>query len=134
MIDQTRRKLLKTIAYGTALSATVASSASIAFTTSENIVNDAIPAINIFQQQSDGKEIVSLMNLSNEAIILDKNTPVSLKNINNSLMVSLNAANESTGITVEAGERFAFEVETVANYAKLSSDHAAFNGVMSIAA
>ncbi|HIO93192.1 MAG TPA: hypothetical protein EYG68_10180 [Leucothrix mucor] len=139
MIDKTRRKLLKTIGYGAALSATAVSSSAIALSASHNAsvanpADEVISGLSIFQQQSNGKEVVSLMNLSNEAITLDANAPVSLKNINDSLMISLNAANDDKTITLQAGERFVFNVETVAHYAKLSSTHKAFNGVVAIAA
>ena len=154
MIDQKRRTLLKGIGYGMALTATAASSAAIALTASTDkgpvpIVDaTALPScdITILQQQSGSKEIVSLMNLTNNTVTLDKITPVGLEHVNGSLLVRLNNVADGA-ITLKPGDRLAFEVEAISNsnandalqipnvlagHVKISSDHAAFNGIIPV--
>ena len=156
MFNQTRRKFIKTLGYGVALSAGGASSLAIAGcstsrtdkATTIKTMASALPTcdISICQQQTNGKEIVSLMNLTNESITLDAITPVGLEHINGSLVVKLNNVADGA-ITIKAGERFSFEVEAIgktqkhnelqipnvlAGHLKISSNHPAFNGIIPV--
>jgi len=157
MINQSRRKLIKTLGYGMALTAGGVSSLAMAQGSVESGSVDTISAlptcdISICQQQTNGKEIVSLMNLTGKDVTLDAITPVGLEHVNGSLVIKLN--NVSAGadvnkgaIVIKAGERFAFEVEAIgkkqkynelqipnvlAGHLKISSDHAAFNGIIPV--
>jgi len=146
MINQSRRKLIKTLGYGLTLTAGGAST--LAFANSITSTSSALPTcdISICQQQTNGKEIVSLMNLTNKAVTLDAITPVGLEHINGSLVVKLNNVSDGA-ITIAAGERFTFEVEAIsttqkynelqipnvlAGHLKISSDHPAFNGIVPV--
>lgn len=157
MINQSRRKLIKTLGYGMALTAGGVSSLAMAQGTvvkdSANTLS-ALPTcdISIYQQQTNGKEIVSLMNLTGKDVTLNAITPVGLEHVNGSLVVKLNNIDASEdvnngAIVIKAGERFAFEVEALgktqkhnklqipnvlAGHLKISSDHAAFNGIIPV--
>jgi len=152
MINQTRRNFVKTLGYGLALTAGGAST--LAMAQSAVDTSNALPTcdISICQQQTNGKEIVSLMNLTGKDVTLDAITPVGLEHVNGSLVVKLNnisaGADVNNGaIVIKAGERFAFEVEAIgqtqkynelqipnvlAGHLKISSDHAAFNGIIPV--
>ncbi len=157
MINQSRRKLIKTLGYGMALTAGGVSSLAMAQGSSAKDSADTLSAlptcdISILQQQTNGKEIVSLMNLTGKDVTLDAITPVGLEHVNGSLVVKLNnistRANVNNGaVVIKAGERFAFEVEAIgqkqkynelqipnvlAGHLKISSDHAAFNGIIPV--
>ena len=152
MINQSRRTLLKGITYGiTAVSAGFASSAVMALTkpTAEvKATGSALPTcdISIYQQQSSGKEIVSLMNLTGETVTLDSITPVDLEHVNGSLIVKVNKGADGT-LSMTPGERLTFEVEAIsanilndqvaipnvlAGHLKINSDHPAFNGIIPV--
>jgi hypothetical protein len=152
MINQSRRTLLKGIGYGiTTVAAGVGSSAAMAAfkkpTATVNTVSSALPTcdITIYQQQSSGKEVVSLMNLTDQPITLDKITPVGLEHVNGSLVVKVNKV--SDGMIIEAGERLSFEVEAIsanliqdsspvpnvlAGHLKIQSNHPSFNGIIPV--
>ena len=151
MINQSRRTLLKGMGYGMAVAATggVASTAmaATASATSGAVVNQSLqfvmPScdITIYLQQTVGKEIVSLMNLTDQAVTLDSIKPVGLQHINGSLVVKLNNVADGK-LILQPGERLAFEVEAtshspdkelgipnvLAGYVNITSDHPAFNG------
>ncbi len=151
MTNQSRRTLLKGLAYGIALTASGASTAAIALTPN-NKQKCALPTcdITIYHQQTSSKEIVSLMNLSGEAITLDGIKPVGLTHINGSIIIKLNHVSDGK-ITLAAGERLSFEIEAlstadqtvsqtgdllipnvVAGHVKITSDHPAFNGIIPV--
>ncbi len=157
MINQSRRKLIKTLGYGMALTAGGVSSLAMAQGSLAKDSADTISAlptcdISILQQQTNGKEIVSLMNLTGKDVTLDAITPVGLEHVNGSLVVKLNNMSASAdvnngAVVIKAGERFAFEVEAIgqkqkynelqipnvlAGHLKISSDHAAFNGIIPV--
>jgi len=146
MINQSRRKLIKTLGYGMALTAGGVSSLAMAKGSIDT--TSALPTcdISICQQQTNGKEIVSLMNLTGKDVTLDAITPVGLEHVNGSLVVKLNNV-DNGAIVIKAGERFTFEVEAIgqkqkynelqipnvlAGHLKISSDHAAFNGIIPV--
>jgi len=152
MIDQSRRTLLKGIGYTMALTATATSSAVMALTTkptaTEALAGSALPTcdITIMQQQTSGKEIVSLMNLTDQTITLDGIKPVGLEHVNGSLVVKLNNVPDGK-LAIAAGERLSFEVEAVtanlideqdpipnvlAGHLQINSDHPAFNGIIPV--
>ena len=152
MINQSRRTLLKGIGYGiTAISAGVASSTVMALTkplAKDASAGSALPTcdISIYQQQSSGKEIVSLMNLTGETVTLDSITPVGLEHVNGSLIVKVNTASDGA-LLITPGERLSFEVEAISNnssddqlaipnvlagHLKINSDHPAFNGIIPV--
>ena len=146
MINQTRRNFVKTLGYGLALTAGGAST--LAMAQSSVDTGNALPTcdISIYQQQTNGKEIVSLMNLTGKDVTLDAITPVGLEHVNGSLVVKLNNV-DNGAIVIKTGERFTFEVEAIgqkqkynelqipnvlAGHLKVSSDHAAFNGIIPV--
>jgi hypothetical protein len=150
MINQSRRKLIKTLGYGLALTAGGASTLAMASGNAldKSLQASALPTcdISICQQQTNGKEVVSLMNLTDKPVTLDAITPVGLEHVNGSLVVKLNDVSDGA-ITIAPGERFAFEVEAIsevqkynelqipnvlAGHLKISSDHPAFNGVVPV--
>ncbi len=154
MLNQSRRKLLKGLVYGSALSigglstaALVLSKSNSANTIGSANTNLAMANISIMQQKVQDKEIVTLINQSDFAVTLDKSTPVDLQQIDGSLMVKVNQI-EGGELTLKAGERVSFDVETVsaniiddtllipnllAGHLMISSEHSAFNGIVSVA-
>ena len=152
MINQSRRTLLKGLGYGVAtVTAGLGSSAAMATlskpASKAESMASALPTcdITIYQQQTSGKEIVSLMNLSDKPVTLDKVTPVGLEHVNGSLVVKVNKV--SDGVVIEAGERLSFEVEAIsanlledsapipnvlAGHLKLQSSHPSFNGIIPV--
>ena len=147
MINQSRRKVLKGMGYGLALSVTGISTAAMALSDKQSQAN-TLPScdITIYQQQSSGKEIVSVMNLTGKAVTLDSIEPVGLEHVNGSLVVKLNNV-DNGAITLAAGERLSFEIEAtstqnnnddllipnvLAGHVKISSDHPAFNGIIPV--
>ena len=152
MINQSRRTLLKGLGIGgVALTTSVATSAVMAMskTASKTTATaSALPTcdITIYQQQTSGKEIVSLMNLTDKTITLDNITPVGLEHVNGSLVVKVNKVPDGK-ISLAAGERLSFEVEAVtanliseqdpipnvlAGHLQINSDHPAFNGIIPV--
>lgn len=156
MINQSRRKLIKTLGYGMAITAGGASSLALASASEAktdqvsaiNSMTSALPTcdISICQQQTNGKEIVSLMNITNETVTLDAITPVGLEHINGSLVVKLNSV-KGGAITIQPGDRFTFEIEAIgvpkkhnelqipnvlAGHLRINSDHPAFNGIIPV--
>ncbi|MEE9309594.1 MAG: hypothetical protein V3U64_01095 [Cocleimonas sp.] len=149
-INQSRRKLIKTLGYGMALTAGGASAMAMASgqKLDDGLQASALPTcdISICQQQTNGKEIVSLMNLSDKPVTLDAITPVGLEHVNGSLVVKLNNVSDGA-MTIAPGERFSFEVEAIsevqntnelqipnvlAGHLKISSEHPAFNGIVPV--
>ena len=151
MINQSRRKLLKGMGYGMAALAT-GGAASTVMAASETAATGAaanqsmqfvLPTcdITIYLQQSVGKEIVSLMNLTDQVVTLDSIKPVALEHINGSLVVKVNNIADG-GVVMQPGQRLSFEVEATTNavaddltipnvlagYVNITSDHPAFNG------
>ena len=147
MINQSRRTLIKTLGYGLALTAGGASTLAMASVKTSK-ASSALPScdISICQQQTNGKEIVSLMNLTGKPVTLDAITPVGLEHVNGSLVVKLNNVSDGA-IKIEAGERFSFEVAAIgedqrynelqipnvlAGHLSIKSDHPAFNGIIPV--
>lgn len=150
MIDQTRRSLIKGIVCSMAFSAAPASvlaTGNLGFNkTAANASQLPTCDLTIYQQKSGAKEIVSLMNFSNETITLDDITPVGLEHINDSIIVRLNNVKNGV-IKLHPGERLAFEIEAISNnkdnepltipnvlagHVRISSDHPAFNGIIPV--
>ena len=152
MINQSRRTLLKGLGMGGVIASTgMAASTVMAFSKETQIstaVASALPScdITIYQQQTTGKEIVSLMNLTDTPITLDSITPVGLEHVNGSLVVKVNKVPDGK-ITIAAGERLSFEVEAVtanliseqdpipnvlAGHLQINSEHPAFNGIIPV--
>lgn len=151
MINQSRRTLLKGLGCGIAAAATGGAASSVmaasATAASDAAINQSLqfvmPScdITIYLQQTVGKEIVSLMNLTDKPVTLDSIKPVGLQHINGSLVVKLNNVKEGS-VVMQPGERLAFEVEAtspgaddelgipnvLAGYVNITSDHPAFNG------
>ena len=152
MINQSRRTLLKGLGMGGVVASTgIAASTVMAFSKeipTSTVIASALPScdITIYQQQTVGKEIVSLMNLTDETITLDSITPVGLEHVNGSLVVKVNKVPDGK-ITIAAGERLSFEVEAVtakliseqnpipnvlAGHLQINSEHPAFNGIIPV--
>ena len=114
MINQSRRTLLKGMGYGIATLATsgaastvMASSQTVASgTAASQSMQFVMPTcdITIYLQQSVGKEIVSLMNLTDQVVTLDSIKPVALEHINGSLVVKLNNIADGD-VVLQPGER-----------------------------
>ena len=147
MINQSRRNILKGMSYGLALSASGISTVTLALSNKQTQIN-ALPScdITIYQQQSSGKEVVSLINLTGETVTLNSIEPVGLEHVNGSLVVKLNNISNGT-IKLAPRKRLAFEIEAVskqnqnddlqipnvlAGHVKISSDHPAFNGIIPV--
>lgn len=156
MTNQSRRTLLKGITYGSAIAAggILTSVTSALSNASDDIVNAtaesgcALPTcdISIMQQQSSGKEIVTLINHTDKTVTLDSITPIGLEHVNGSLVVKVNKVADGA-VSIAAGERLSFEVEAVtaniiqnnppipnvlAGHLKIQSDHPAFNGIIPV--
>lgn len=154
MFNQSRRTLLKGMAYGSALSVGGLSSVAYALSSKKaafaniNTPGCALPTcdISIMQRQTFGKEIVTLVNHTNDVVTLDSITPVGLEHVNGSLMVKINKVADGA-LSIKPGERLSFEVEAIsanlfnevvpvpnvlAGHLKISSDHAAFNGIIPV--
>jgi hypothetical protein len=155
MFNQTRRKFLKGMAYSSALTVGGGiSSVAFALSNKKQALSKvaapgcALPTcdISILQRQTFGKEIVTLVNHTNDIVTLDSITPVGLEHVNGSLMVKINKV-EDGALTLQASERLTFEVEAIsanlfndvvpvpnvlAGHLKISSDHAAFNGIIPV--
>lgn len=152
MINQSRRTLLKGLGMGgIAITTGVTTSAVMALSKSTSEVSmtaSALPTcdITIYQQQTSGKEMVTLMNLTDEAITLDSITPVGLEHVNGSLLVNVNKVPNGK-VAIAAGERLSFEVEAVtanlineqdpipnvlAGHLQINSEHPAFNGIIPV--
>lgn len=151
MINQSRRTLLKGMGYGITAVATGGAASTVMAATataaSDAAINQSLqfvmPScdITIYLQQTVGKEIVSLMNLTDKPVTLDSIKPVGLQHINGSLVVKLNNVSDGS-VVMQPGERLAFEVEAtsygeadelgipnvLAGYVNITSDHPAFNG------
>ena len=151
MINQSRRTLLKGMSYGmatvaaggaasTVMAATAASTSGVAVNESLQFVMPSCD-ITIYLQQTVGKEIVSLMNLTDQPVTLDAIKPVGLEHINGSLVVKLNNVPDGK-LVIQPSERLAFEVEATRHsvqdglvipnvllgYVSITSDHPAFYG------
>jgi len=157
MFNKTRRQMLKSVAYGSALTVGGGlSSVAFALTNLQNatdkasaeITGTALPTcdISIMQQQTSGKEMVTLFNHTDNTVTLDKITPIGLKHVNGSLVVKVNKVNDGA-LSIAAGERLSFEVEAVsaillndelpipnilAGHLKIQSEHPAFNGIIPV--
>ena len=151
MINQSRRTMLKGMGYTLAAVATSGAASTVmaatATTASDAAINQSLqfvlPScdITIYLQQTVGKEIVSLMNLTDQPVTLDDIKPVGLEHINGSLVVKLNNVPDGK-LMIQPGERLAFEVEATRHgieegviipnvllgYVNITSDHPAFNG------
>lgn len=154
MISQSRRTLLKgmgcsvaALATGGAASTVLAASEGMVKPAASELVNQSMQFvmptcdITIYMQQTVGKEIVSLMNLTDEPVTLDTIKPVGLEHINGSLVVKLNNVADG-GVVIQPRERLVFEVEAtshasaddsgvpnvLAGYVNITSEHPAFNG------
>ena len=149
MINHSRRTILKSLGYGVALTAGAASSTAWAFAQkAPQAIPSALPTcdITILQAQSNGKEMVSIMNLTDKVVTLDEITPVGLEHVNGSLKVNINRVKDGA-IVLQPSERLSFEVEAIgipqahnelqipnvlAGHLKISSDHPAFNGIIPV--
>lgn len=152
MLDQSRRKVLKSIGYGIALSISTGASTTLLALAKEKAENkmplSALPScdITIYRQKTSAKEIVTLMNLTDKPITLDSIKPVGLEHINSSLVVNINNIADGA-TTLSPGERLSFEIEATSNHpmqegvfipnvlaghVSISSDHPDFNGVIPV--
>ena len=131
MLDQSRRKLLKGIAYGSALSVGGLSTA--AFANSLTVKHDA------------NKETVTLFNQSDKTINLDASKPVSLKQVNGWVVVNINKLDEQSTektISLAPGQQHSFAVDAVlapmlgvtGDYIVITSEFTALNNMIPISA
>ena len=142
MTDQTRRAVLKTLAYGTVLSTGVASSLAFAGATKpsdasfNNTPDSSLnrsgltdsSGITIFQQGAGYEQTVTLMNLSDKPVCLHQMAPISIENINGSSRIKVNTVKQSD-VILEAGQRISFQLSNPSpELASIASEHPAFNG------
>ncbi|MEE9445745.1 MAG: hypothetical protein V3V19_08785 [Cocleimonas sp.] len=143
MTDKTRRSILKTLAYGAALSTGVASSLAFASNvkptdisqkieapnTAKNVAQSTLSGVTIYQQGTGLDQSVSLMNLTDEDIYLHQMAPISVESVDGSSRIKVNTVSQQSGIVLEAGQRVSFELSNQASeLASISSEHPAFNG------
>ncbi len=155
MANQSRRKFLKGLSYGGILAVGGMTTASYAFSgkpaelVSASIAAPSINAISIMQQQSNGKEMVTVMNNTDRTINLEGNNPIALERVNGSIVVKVNTTPEDEGaIAVLPNGRFSFDIEEVsaniinnsqpvgklfADQLMISSEHSAFNQILAVA-
>jgi len=132
MTNQSRRKFLKSMSYSPALALGGLTSAAFAFSDKTEVAQTSSD-ISIMQQQSHGKEIVTLVNNSNKTITLDSIHPVKLERVNGSLVVKVNALPTDGTVAMLPNERLSFDIldtnEAVhTNHLTINSEHIAFNG------
>jgi len=131
MLDQSRRKLLKGIAYGSALSVGGLSTAAFAGSVTPNSGVD--------------KETVTLFNQSDKTINLDASKPVSLEQVNGWVVVNINkvdAQSTEKTISLAPGQQHAFAVDAVlapmlgvtGDYIVITSEFTALNNMIPISA
>lgn len=129
LLDQSRRKLLKGIAYGSALS--VGGLSTVVF------ANSVTPKSGV------DKETVTLFNQSDKTINLDASNPVSLEQINGWVVVNINKqAEQSTAnaISLAPGQQHSFAVDAVlapmlgvtGDYIVITSEFTALNNMIPI--
>ncbi len=101
MFNQSRRKLLKTLAYGSALSVGGLSTAAIAASSTK-----AVP--------SSEMQEVTLFNQSDKSIALNATQPVDFQEVNGWAVLNINKAEKHThqSINLAAGERATYMVDT----------------------
>ena len=150
-----RRKFIKTMGYGmtavaagSAVSSVAAAVVPTATASKTQAQGSALPScdITIYQQQSVGRESVTLMNLTGETVTLDKINPVGLDHINGRLAVRVNSVVNGE-VKLQPGERLSFDIEATSGgsvderlqipnvllgYVSIRSDHPAFNGVIPV--
>ncbi len=153
MISTSRRKFIKTMGYGmAAVAAGSAVSSAAAMVTPPSAAHSAegsaLPScdITIYQQQSVGRENVTLMNLTGETVTLDKINPVGLDHVNGRLAVRVNNVADGD-VKLRPGERLSFDIEALSQgsvderlqipnvllgYVNIRSDHPAFNGIIPV--
>lgn len=152
MINNTRRHFLKSVAYVSALSATGLSSLAFAKKTDSNrsnavdeIIDEKILGdrdIKIIQETLNGREKVTLINQSGKLQMLDARQPISLHQVNDALVVTVNQndAKATNGmVLMSPNERFTFDVKemniavTATNQRQIVSEHSVFNRIVPVA-
>lgn len=112
MFNQSRRKLLKTLAYGSALSIGGLSTATIAASTNQEITHS-------------GKQTITLFNQSDKTVSLDASQPVDYQKVNGWAVVNINKAEtQATSLQLAAGERATFTVKSeLASHLNTTGDY-----------
>jgi len=113
MFNQSRRKLLKTLAYGSALATGGLSSAVLA----NNVAS---------KMASANKKSVTLFNQSDKTVTLDANQPVTLQNVNGWAVVNINKQNENkamAAVKLAPGEKAAFRIDAQASLLDATGDY-----------
>ena len=83
--------------------------------------------IAVYLQQPTGEERITLVNNNHQPIKLNSKHPISLQNINGSLVVKLNKTT-GNGYMLRGGDVIMFDVQANGNTARIRSAHPAFNG------
>lgn len=157
-LNQSRRNFLKGAAYTSALS--IGGLSSIAFATSgekkaaiESVAPLTENGISVMTQNMLHKDVVSLVNNSDQPIMLDALKPVTMERVNSSLVVKPNVIEASVPaysgmIMMHPSERISFDIQTtggvfssaeIADVSKLdgqlmhiTSEHSAFNKLIPV--
>ena len=163
IVNKTRRHFLKGAAYVSALSATGLSSLAFAnksktVTTSatDKIINEKILGdsdIKIIQETLNDREKVTLINQSGKLQMLDARQPISLHQIDGSLVVTVNQ-NDAEAVNgmvlMSPNETFTFDVKAIGieiadatdipaltnlaeNQLQIVSEHSVFNRIVPVA-
>lgn len=154
-ITQSRRSFLKGAAYTSVLSLGGLSSLAFAINGDKTVINDVLSAsskeISVMQQHMLHKEMVSLFNNSDEALMLDAVHPVKIERVNDSLVVKPNIVESqaATGmIVMQARQRISFDIQTTGSiyshseiknagrtkgkFLHISSEHSGFNALIPV--
>ena len=152
--NSSRRGFLKSAAYASVLSAGGLSSLAFASdspSTSMPLSQLSNVDIAIMQQQMMDKEVVTLFNQSDKTISLNALQPISLQQLNSSIVVKVNqvdASSKQGAIHMAPSQRIAFEIEAIGadfvdakmlpmpsmagDFLQVSSEHAAFNNIVAV--
>jgi hypothetical protein len=153
-ITQSRRNFIKSATYTSLLSLGGLSSLAVA-------VNDTAPlkksaevsksSIRVIQQKMLGRESVTLINQSNKLLMVDALKPISLEQVNGSLVVKVNQIESEAFngmVAISPSERITFDIKEIGadftntdvlpltdlarNHLKISSEHSIFNRIVPV--
>ena len=159
MFNQSKRRFLKSMAYGSALAlGTTTALSSFALAGTQKTISSALPScdIQLLPQQTVGTETLNLTNHTNRSVTLEQISPVGLEGVHKHLAVKINKLGKHAGqsiVTLAPGETLSFVVAAIskelsqgvdnqasndavpnvlAGQLKVSSDHAAFDGMIPV--
>ncbi len=152
LFTNSRRNFLKGAAYTSVLS--LGGLSSLAFATNDVATNlnksaeiascsiSSINGISVIQQKTMDKETVTLINQSHKLIMVDALQPITLKQVNGSLVVKVNQIKSKAingMIAISPNERISFDINTVdanleENHLQITSEYSVFNRIVPVQA